>query len=268
MTDMKVRDAGSVEGPGLDAEQLLAALSAIETEGESFGSKLGLFDQPEGNLAVKDLTHLREGLKRIASRIGVCTALIEKMLATPEPRGSAIESEGGAGMAGIVATAEDAQFPMDGCSDAITGLPTRAIGEKAIASAMTEGRPRYAAVFALDRICHMAGRYGTEVGSQAIRNFALFLTQKLPSDSLLSRWRGAAYFTLFDNAGTIADAKLLMEQIAIQKVKFNFMTNHRTAMVNLTASFSTFALSGYEAPDALIKQVDHFIETHSARQPH
>jgi GGDEF domain-containing protein len=159
-------------------------------------------------------------------------------------------------------------FPQEGLTDATTGLPSRSLAEKTLESAVSVGRPRYAAVFALDRICHMASRYGPEVGTQALRHYALFLNQKLPSDSLLFRWRGAAYVCVFDNSGTAADAKLLMEQIAIQKVKFNFLTNHRSAMVNLTASFLTIPISDHATVESLTRQVDQFIEAHSARQPH
>ena len=269
MNDTKVREAGVKDAPTLpiEAEELLKALSGMETHGETVASMLQPFDKHAANLPAKDLVQLRRVLGRITSRMGACTALIDRISTTPEVEvGPGHETA--AQEPTIVATPEDAMFPMDGFSDKVTGLPSRTIAEKAIESALNDGRPRFAAVFVLDRICHMSDRYGTNVGHQAIRHCALFLSQKLPPDSLLFRWRGAAYVALFDTSGAMSDAKHLMEQISIQKLKFNFMTNNRSAMVNLTASFLAISLAMQESANAVAAQVDQFIEGHSARQPH
>jgi hypothetical protein len=58
-----------------------------------------------------------------------------------------------------------------------------------------------------------------------------------------------------------------LEHIAVQKVKLNFVSNNRSALVTLTASFLMIPLAGHASPQSVFAQVDHFIEGHSARQP-
>lgn len=253
-------------GQASDAGRLLKSIASLEASADTLCERLGSFAKPGAMLPQKDLLHLRESLKRITARVGVFTALAERIAAEPE---KAIEPPAQDGsVQKPVATPEDELFPIQGYSDPLTGLPSRLIAEKAIQSAMDEGRPRYAAVWCLDRICHMSGRYGIDVGNQAIRHCARFLTERLPSDSFSFRWRGTSFVVLFDSSGTLSEAKLLMEQIAVQKQKFNFMTNHRSAMVNQTTSFLTIPLADNAAARDVYQKVDRFVETHSGRQPH
>jgi len=269
MTDTNEPEAHSDDALEDGAEQLLRALSAMEKQGDSIGEKLGRFDKPETTLQSKELTQLRQALKRIAERVGACTVLAGRIVAAPdEGAEQTVPEEAAKRSTAKAAVPEDELFPEQEFADASIGLPPRSAAEKAIESAMSSGRPRYAAVFALDRIHHMSTRYGASVGAQAVRHYAAYLNQKLPPESSLFRWRGAAYLALFDVAGTITDAKVQMDQIGKQKLQFDFVTNNRTAMVNLTASFLTLALAGHEAPASMITQVEQFIGGHRARQPH
>ncbi|HEY3743942.1 MAG TPA: diguanylate cyclase [Bryobacteraceae bacterium] len=246
--------------------EVLEALSRLEAQADSLAGKLEVFEQPHAAVPANELAHLREGLKRISARVGTTVALAERIVA----------AEGGEGWrpAKSVVTEEDVMFPMEGVGDKITGLPSRTIAEKAIDAALSGRRggatekERYVAIFALDRVCQISGRYGLEAGHQALVHFAQFLNQKLPPDSLLFRWRGAAFVAIFSVFGTHADATRLIEQIAIRRQKFNFVTNNRTAMVNVTMCSHTIPLAGPADPGVAMEQIDHFIEGHSVKQPH
>ena len=253
-------------GHSFEAEHLLQAILSMEKQADGISAKLGPFDKQGATLPQKELSNLRGGLKRIAARVGVCTALAERINIQPEAPAEASVADGSGPKA--IITPEDEMFPLEGFSDNLTGLPSRLIAEKAFQSALTVGRPRFAAVFCLDRICHTSNRYGADVGNQALRHCAQFLIQRLPPDSLLFRWRGSAFAILFDSSGTPSEAKLLMEQISIQKQKFNFMTNQRSAMVNLTVSFLTLPLAETATAESVSTAIDHFVESHSGRQPH
>ena len=264
MKDSNLRNAPEAANSA-EAFRLLRALSVMEKHGESVTENLVPFDKAGSRLTEKDLSMLRESLKRIANRVGVCTAVAERMEATPEKDPDPPAAEASAPR--VVTTLEDEMFPLDGFSDNVTGLPARPIAEKAIDSAMGVGRPRYAVVFVLDRIGHMSNRYSIEVGTQAIRQCTQFLNQKLPADSLLFRWRGAAVVSVFDCSGMASDVRLLMEQIAIEKQKFNFINNGRSAMVNLTVSFLTIPFADHPTAESVYQLIDRFVESHSARQP-
>lgn len=260
MKDSHAQDVSGHEE--VEAEHLLRALSAIEVQAESLEEKLGPFDKPGAMLPAHELSNLREGLKRIATRAGVWTALAERIAAAPESKPETPAEDGS--VAKTVVTPEDQMFPLAGFSDGLTGLPSRLIAEKAIESAIEVGHPRFAAVFALDRIGHMSNRYGPEVGNQALRHCAQSLSQRLPPDALVFRWRGAAFVILFESSGAASDAKLL-EQISSHKLKFDFLTSHGSAMVNLTVSQMTIPFAAHSR--AVYQQIDQFIEGHSARQP-
>jgi len=270
MNATKELEAPSQHAPVGQVEELFQALSAMETQACTIAERLGHFDKPEAALPSKDLTQLRLALKRIAERVEVWTALAGRIVAAPEEAAEPVPDEGKSPTAGVVsekAAPEDELFPELEFTDADIGLPSRSAAEKAIETAMISGRPRYAAVFALDRINHMSARYGSSVGAQAARHYAAYLNQKLPPETLLFRWRGASYLALFDTPGTLADAKMQTDLIGKQKLQFDFVTNHRTAMVNLTVSFLTLALAKQEAPASMIAQVEQFIGSHRARQP-
>lgn len=246
--------------------EVLEALSRLETQADSLAEKLSPFDHPKSGVPANELQQLRDGLKRLAARVGTTAELAERILAADNGEGWR--------PAKSVVTEEDVMFPVEGFGDKITGLPARSIAEKAIDAALSARRTgatekeRYIAIFALDRVCQISGRYGLEAGHQALVHFAQFLNQKLPADSLLFRWRGAAFVAVFSMFGNHADATRLMEQIAIRRQKFNFVTNNRTAMVNVTMCSHTIGLAEQANPGAAMEQIDHFIEGHCAKQPH
>jgi Diguanylate cyclase, GGDEF domain len=220
MNDSNVPDAqaNQIHAHGIDAGQILEALSTMELQSELVEAQLRPFDRQDAHLRLKDLTQLRDGLKRIATRVGACASVADGISTASDAEVASEEAAGlkAAGLkqkketaipTAVANTPEDEMFPIEGFSDTLTGLPSRGIAEKAIESALNRKSPRYAGVFVLDRICHMSSRYGLHVGNQAIRHCALFLSQKLPPDSLLFRWRGAAYVTLFDTSGAMNEAK-------------------------------------------------------------
>ncbi len=252
-------DSINTEVPPAEAGRMLEALSALEKQVNLLADQLGPFDASSISLSSGELSDLKQGLTRIHERVEVCIALGDRIAIHPEkeldPASTAAE--------------EDAPEVVEQVfSDDLTGLPTRLIAEKAIESAIGVGRPRYAAVFALDRIQHMSNRYSVDVGNQAIRQCAQFLILQLPSDALLFRWQGPVFVTLFDNPSSAAEAKHLAEKICVQKLKFNFVTNHRSAMVNLSVSVLTVLLADHSSNDSVCQQIDQFVEGHKSRQPH
>ena len=70
-------------GDSVEADQLLKAIGALELETDALGKKLEPLDKPEAMLPHKSLSHLREGLKRIAARLGVCMALVDRIVEEP-----------------------------------------------------------------------------------------------------------------------------------------------------------------------------------------
>ena len=260
--------SGTTEPASAPASELMTKLQDLESDANSITERLGALElsteQATQPLTNQELLLLHESLKRLSSRLGVSRALIERLI----PQSEAVaETDKAEKRRTQIVTPEDEIFPLQDSTDPSTGLPTRVIAEKALALALAHGRPRYASFFVVDRIRHMSNRYRGDVGNQAMRHYHNFLRDKLPAEALIFRWRGASFLTLFEISGSLADAKMQMEQIVILKQKFSFITNNRSAMVNLTASFLTLPLSEHQSTGTLEDVVDVFIEAHSSRQP-
>jgi GGDEF domain-containing protein len=164
-------------------------------------------------------------------------------------------------------TPEDEMFPAGDVSDTLSGLPGRSIAIRAMQSAISVGRPRYAAVFSIDRLRYLSSRYSTDAGQQAIRHYGQYLRSKMPSDTMLFRWGGSCFLGLFDLSGPIGDARAIVDQVSAQKVKLNFESNLRSALLNLTSAGLAVALSGVGSHTKVVAELDTFVLGHSRKQP-
>lgn len=197
-----------------------------------------------------------------------CAELIAKMRREPIEIPAPIEEKEEDSTAQTTSkTPEDEIFPVSGVLDHLTGLPGRVIAHKALESALSVGRPRYAGICSIDRLRFMSTRYGIEAGQEAIRCYAAHLRQKMPSDTMLFRWTGASVLALYDLSGPITDARGLLEQISSQKVKFNYESHQRSALLSLSSSTLVVGLATVEDVSTVVTDLDSFIAVHSRKQP-
>ncbi len=162
---------------------------------------------------------------------------------------------------------EDEMFTYGDVLDSLTGLPGRSMAARAMQSAVSVGRPRFAALFCIDRLRYMSGRFGFEAGQQAIKSYAMYLRQRMPSDTMLFRWGGGCFVGLFDLSSSIGDAKGIAEQVAIQKSKLNFDSQQRSALLNLTSSTAVAGLGNARTSEDAIEEFYAFTSMHSRKQP-
>jgi len=161
---------------------------------------------------------------------------------------------------------EDEMFPAGDVSDTLSGLPGRSIAIRAIQSALSVGRPRYACIFSIDRLRYLSSRYGTDAGQQAIRLYGQHLRTRMPSDTMLFRWGGGCFLGLFDLSGPIGDARAVVEQVRSQKVKLNFESDVRSALLSLTSACLAISFSSVAYHLVAIQEIDTFIDNHSCKQ--
>jgi GGDEF domain-containing protein len=178
-----------------------------------------------------------------------------------------MEEEEASDVAPASKSPEDEIFPISGVLDHLTGLPGRPIAFKALQSALSVGRPRYSGICSIDRLRFMSNRYGVEAGQEAIRFYAAHLRQKMPPDTMLFRWTGASLLALYDLSGPIADARAVLDHVNSQKVKFNFESHQRSALLSLTASTLVVGLASNHDASTVASDFDSFVNTHSRKQP-
>jgi GGDEF domain-containing protein len=143
-------------------------------------------------------------------------------------------------------------------SDPVTGLPGRSAAEEAIATKITAGREFVTALFMLDRMASINGRFGRTVGDEILITGAQMLAQKLTGTTLY-RWSGPAFVAVFDPTVNTAQAEICAKQAASLRLEKNIDTEDRTVLIVITASCHLQRVSEKTAADAVFKSIDAFM---------
>jgi GGDEF domain-containing protein len=147
--------------------------------------------------------------------------------------------------------------------DPVTGLPGRFNAEEAIAAKIAAGKDFVIALFTLDRIISINGRFGRQVGDEIMVNGAQMLAQKLTGTKLY-RWSGPAFAAVFDPSVSVTAAESRAQQAASQRLEKNIETDDRTVLIVVTCSCHLQRISGTMLPDSVFKRMDTFIATRSS----
>jgi len=149
------------------------------------------------------------------------------------------------------ASAEDSQDP-------VTGLPGRFSAEEAIAAKVAAGKDFVVALFMLDRLVSINGRFGRLVGDEILLNSARMLAQKL-SGTTLYRWTGPAFVAVFDPSVNAATAETRANQAATLRLEKNIETDNRSVLIVSTAKCHLQRVSNKMLPDAVYKSMDDYL---------
>jgi diguanylate cyclase (GGDEF)-like protein len=154
------------------------------------------------------------------------------------------------------ASSEDSQDP-------VTGLPGRFVAEDAIAAKILAGKDFSIALFALDRMVSINGRFGHQVGDEILVTGARILAQKLTGTTLY-RWSGPAFAAVFDPSVSASVAESRAHQAASLRVEKNIETDNRTVLIVATASCQLQRVAGKMLPDSVFKNMDAFVAARNA----
>ena len=134
--------------------------------------------------------------------------------------------------------------------DPITGLPARAAAEQAIENAVNAGKEFAIALFVIDRLISINGRFGRLVGDQVLVNGALSLAERLHGATLY-RWSGPSFLAVFDPSVSAMAAEANAKQAAAFRIEKDFQIHDRNALVVITCSVQ-FTRIPVNAQSALI----------------
>jgi GGDEF domain-containing protein len=261
--------------PAVPTAPLLAMSATAHNGLEKLSIRLAELNKDGAKFSEKECEAFLAHLKAAKAASASCADLVNSMRLQPIEVPALLDDndEGGEETADSSAlvkrenTPEDDMFPAGDVSDTLSGLPGRSIASRALQSAISVGRPRYAAVFSIDRLRYLSSRYSTDAGQQAIRHYGQYLRSKMPNDTMLFRWGGGSYLGLFDLSGPIGDARAIVDQVSSQKVKLNFESNLRSALLNLTSAGLAIALTNAGSHSSAISELDTFVDGHSRKQP-
>jgi GGDEF domain-containing protein len=148
------------------------------------------------------------------------------------------------------ASADDSQDP-------VTGLPGRFAGEEAIIAKISSGKESLVALFVLDRMVSINGRFGRLVGDDILISSGQMLVRKLPGATLY-RWTGPAFIAIFDPSVTMGQAELRSQQAGALRLEKNIEADDRSVLIVVTATCHLERISAKSAPDAIFKSLDSF----------
>jgi GGDEF domain-containing protein len=146
----------------------------------------------------------------------------------------------------------------DDSQDPVTGLPGRLAAEESIATKIAAGKDFLTALFILDRMASINGRFGRAVGDDILVTGAQTLAQKLAGTTLY-RWSGPAFVAVFDPSINITQAETRANQAAGMRLEKNIEADKRSVLIVITASCQLQRVSSKIAPDAIFRNIDAFM---------
>ncbi len=144
--------------------------------------------------------------------------------------------------------------------DPMTGLPARAAAEQALQVTIDEGKDFTIALFVIDRLVSINGKFGRLVGDQVLVNGALTLAQRMQS-ARLYRWSGPTFLAIFDHSLTPERAEANARQAAGLRMEKAFQIGDRNALVLITCSLHIRRImpkSGASA-DSIVSSLDELL---------
>ena len=159
-----------------------------------------------------------------------------------------------------------AVFPRKSLRNPVTGLLGRFAAEEAITAKILAGREFLAALYTLDRMASINGRFGRLVGDEILVTGARALAQKL-SGTTLYRWSGPAFVAVFDPSVNLKQAETRATQAGAMRLEKNIEAEDRSVLIVVTASCHLQRLSGNSAPEAVFRSMDTFMAAHGPPVP-
>jgi GGDEF domain-containing protein len=143
--------------------------------------------------------------------------------------------------------------------DPLTGLIERAGAEAALAAAVKEGRPAYAAVFVADRLDMINARFGRSVGDDVLVFFCQHIARWLKETDRLYRWTGPAVLAVLHRETSVASVREETNALFARRLTMNVTSENRSVLLAVPAKWMVFAAQEIRPLPRLIKSIDAFV---------
>jgi diguanylate cyclase (GGDEF)-like protein len=142
--------------------------------------------------------------------------------------------------------------------DRVTGLPARAAAEQAVERRISAGKPCLVALFRMDRLATVNGKFGHDVGDDFVMSCAQMLARKL-SGAKLYRWSGPGFVAVFDPLVPLTDAESRARHAEAQQMEKNITIGERTLLVVVGVSCEFQPVSAQTDAGELFRQLDRLM---------
>ena len=150
--------------------------------------------------------------------------------------------------------------------DPLTGLTERAGAEAALAAAVKESQPVFAAVFVADRLDMINARFGRAVGDDVLLFFCHHIAHGLKEADRLYRWTGPAILAILHRDSSVASAREDINGLFARRLTMNVTSENRSVLLAVPAKWMVFAAHEIRPLPRLIKSIDAFAHGEPAGQ--
>ena len=128
--------------------------------------------------------------------------------------------------------------------DLVTGLPNFRAAEQAIQSTIAARTSTYAALFCVERVDVINGKFGFSVGDRILMLFGQHLAQHLSNNDRLFRWRGPGFLALLDRNGAEMSIRAEIARIVSTRLEQEIELSGRSVLLPVSASWILAGLAG------------------------
>ena len=143
--------------------------------------------------------------------------------------------------------------------DPLTKLPERPGAEAALAAAVKESQPVFAAVFVTDRLDLINARFGRAVGDDVRLFFCQHVAKALKEADRLYRWTGPAILAILHRTTSLASVREDMNGLFAKRLTMNVTSENRSVLLAVPAKWMVFAAQEIRPLPRLIKSIDAFV---------
>ena len=240
----------------------LQAMLAMMTETITFLST-------SSNTGVEQLQTVERNLKK-ASNIGDIRMLrgkLDECLQVVRNESNRLREESDTRIAtlreGVERTANHVRSAgLDRAADPATGLSGRSAAEELIAANVSQGKDFVVALFLVDRLAHVNGRFGRQTGDEVLLQVAQHIGQRLETASLF-RWSGPAFAAIQEVRGSFNEIERQMKRVASLRLEKTIATDGRFILLPVTCSYLLQKVSAGDSAGVVARNLDRFVSTHT-----
>jgi GGDEF domain-containing protein len=145
--------------------------------------------------------------------------------------------------------------------DMVTGLPSFRAAEQAIRSAIEGRTSTYAALFCVERVEAINGRFGFSIGDRILMVLGQHLAQRLSKNDRLFRWRGPGFLALIDRSGPEISIRAEIARMVSARLEQQIELGGRSVLLPVSTSWMLTSLV-----DSSLEKISKKLDAFSAAQ--
>jgi GGDEF domain-containing protein len=143
--------------------------------------------------------------------------------------------------------------------DTLSGLPLRAQANDALETAIESGDRGFVAIFVVDRVHLINGRFGYAVGDQMLLLFHQHLAENLKDRDQLFRWTGPVFLALLHRPNLPEAVRTEIKRLNAIRLETTVQIGARSILLPVAGTSTVFSLFEFDTAASVVQKVDAFV---------